>query len=60
MTSFDIESLYTNIPLIETIEIILSQLFSNPSESFLGLSRKLFKLMLEICVLNSYFIFNNK
>ena len=29
MTSFDIESLYTNIPLIETIEIILSQLFSN-------------------------------
>ena len=60
MTSFDIESLYTNIPLIETIEIILSQLFSNPSGTFLGLSRKLFKSMLEICVLNSYFIFNNK
>ena len=46
--------------MIETIEIILSQLFSNPSETFLGQSHKLFKSMLEICVLNSYFIFNNK
>ena len=60
MTLFDIEILYTNIPLIETIEIILSQLFSNPSDSFLGMPCKSFKSMLEICVLNCYFIFNNK
>ena len=30
MASFDIENLYTNIPLVETIDIILDKLFSSP------------------------------
>ena len=30
MTSFDVENLYTNIPLVETIDIILDKLFTSP------------------------------
>ena len=60
MTSFDIESLFTNIPLYETINICLNYLFPNDSSTTLGLSRKLFKTLLEHSVLNSFFLFNNR
>ena len=38
MASFDIESLYTNIPLTETVEIILNYVFTEPTSLFIGLS----------------------
>ena len=38
MASFDVTSLFTNIPLDETIKIIADQLFSN-SNNFEGFSR---------------------
>ena len=59
MASFDIENLFTNIPLHETIQIILNQLFSNPTSTVLGLSRDLFRKFLELSVLNCYFLFND-
>jgi len=59
MTSFDIESLYTNIPLVETINIIADKLFPTPTSSFLGLDRSLFHKLLEIATMNSFFIFND-
>ena len=40
MASFDIENLFTNIPLTETINIILNQLFLDPPSVVLGLSRE--------------------
>ncbi|KAF2347718.1 hypothetical protein FHG87_021527, partial [Trinorchestia longiramus] len=43
MTSFDIENLFTNIPLKKTIDICLLQLFTDPNSLFMGLSRKFFK-----------------
>ena len=60
MASFDVSNLYTNIPLVETINIILSALFSNAGDTFIGMSRSFFKLFLEMCVTNSFFIFNGE
>lgn len=59
MASFDVESLYTNIPLSETIQICLSKLYTNPASTVLGLSKNMFKSLLELAVKHSYFVFNN-
>ena len=59
MVSYDVESLFTNIPLYETIDICLSSLFSSCTH-VIGLTKDLFKKLLELSVLNSYFIFNGK
>ena len=59
MTSYDIENLYTNIPLAETVEIVLNKLFTSSATTFLGLSRKLFRSLLEIGTMNSFFVFDN-
>ena len=58
LVSFDVESLFTNIPLTETINIILEKAFAH-SNNFHGLDRRSFKELLEIAVFDSYFIFNN-
>ena len=34
MASYDVESLYTNVPLTETIDIITNIVFSNSAQSF--------------------------
>ena len=60
MASLDIESLYTNVPLTETINIILSQIFTASLTTFLGLSRDLFGKLLELSVRNSFFLFNGR
>ena len=60
MASFDIENLFTNVPLKETISIILDQMFMDPQTTIIGLTRALFKNLLEISVLNSFFIFNGQ
>ena len=36
MCSFDIESLFTNIPLQETIDIIINKLYPNPNSLYEG------------------------
>ena len=59
MCSFDVENLFTNIPLHETIDICLNHLFKTNVKIFLGFTRELFKNMLELAVLNSFFIFDN-
>ena len=60
MASFDVENLFTNVPLNETINIILDQLFTLPNSTVIGLTKALFKNLLELSVLNSFFIFNDK
>ena len=60
MASFDVENLFTNVPLNETINIILDQLFTLPNSTVIGLTKDLFKNLLELSVLNSFFIFNGK
>ena len=59
MASFDVENLFTNIPLYETIDICIRLLFSTASD-VMGITSKYFKSLLEIAVTNSYFIFNQK
>jgi len=58
MVSLDVESLFTNVPLMETISICLESLFSNNIKHVLGLTRKYFKTLLELSVKNSLFIFD--
>ena len=60
MASFDVENLFTNIPVSETIDIILSKLFLDKNCTFLGMTKMFFKSLLELAVLNSFFIFDKK
>ena len=60
MCSFDIKSLFTNIPLDETIQIILNQTTPHNDSKFNNFSRTQLKSILELTAKNSFFIFNNK
>ena len=60
MASFDIKSLFTNIPLEETIDIATNSLFPNANSSVLGLTPGIFRKLLQSAVKNVLFIFNNK
>ena len=55
MASFDIQNLYTNIPLGETIDICLATLGST-----LGLPTDLFRKLLELSVFDTMFAFDGK
>ena len=57
MASFDIASLFTNIPVDETIEIISNHLFAN-CMYFEGFDRSQFIKLLSLSVKNCHFIFN--
>ena len=59
MASFDVESLFTNIPVTETVNIALDSLFSK-CKDVKGISRDLLHSMLDISVTNSYFLFNQQ
>ena len=58
LVSFDIESLYTNIPVKETIDIITDSLYSN--DSFRNLNRNEFRKLLTTIAEDNFIIFNNK
>ncbi len=51
MVSFDVESLFTNVPTQKTIELILKLVFSNDEENVLfhGLTRTALRRLLVIC-----------
>ena len=57
MASFDVTSLFTNIPLDETVDIISKRLFSN-AVRFHGLTQLEFKKLLGLAVINCSFLFN--
>ena len=59
MESLDVDSLFTNIPLEETIDICTNTLFEN-MEKVEGLSKIEFKELLSLATKESYFIFNGK
>ena len=59
MASFDIESLFTNIPLQETIDITVSELFKN-ADTVNGLTKTDIQKGLELSVRNSFFTFDGK
>ena len=59
MASLDVESLFTNIPLEETIKNCVNDLFSNNFYSG-KLSRKDLNELLKLATIESSFIFDNK
>ena len=59
MCSFDITSLFTNIPLTETVNVCINLIFKD-LDSFLNMTKTLFKSLLEICVKDVPFIFNKE
>ena len=56
MTSYDVENLYTNVPLRETINIIANKIFINADSFFIGLSKSCFTKFLEIATTNCFFL----
>ena len=56
MTSFDMESLFTNIPLEETINICADKPFEN-NTNIDNLTKESFRFSLELATLDSFFIF---
>ena len=59
MASFDVDSLFTNIPLDETIEICVKKLFGR-KHKFKGFSRSEFRSLLEFAVKDNLILFNGK
>ena len=55
--SFDIESLFTNMTVRKTLDICIRSLFTN-IETIAGITKRLFCTLLELAVLNSYFLFD--
>ena len=58
MASFDIEALFTNVPLDETIDICVKKLFGR-KKIFKGFSRENFKKLLCLAIKDSFFLFND-
>ena len=59
LTSFDIESLFTNIPLDETINICVDKPFENKTK-IINVTKESFRSLLELATLDSFFSFNGK
>lgn len=59
MASFDIKSLFTNIPLKETIDICTAELYKG-QELVNNLTKQNFRSLLDLAVNESMFIFNGK
>jgi hypothetical protein len=60
LVSYDVESLFTNIPLKETIDIILNKLFPSQGHIYCNFNRSQFKSLLELAVLDTHFLFNKQ
>ncbi len=60
MLGFDVESLLTNVPTDETIEIILRKVFQPGVRQFHGMTREVLKKFLVICAKESHCQFNGQ
>ena len=60
MASFDVQSLFSNIPVSETCDLIVDKLFSDNSSKYSGFDKTNFRKLLDICCTNNIFIFNKQ
>ena len=60
MTSLDVDALFTNIPLDETINICIKKLFQTLETLVKGISKNYFWDFLNFATKESFFTFNNK
>ena len=58
MVSFDVCSLFTNVPLKETIDICMDRLYRGNEENKPHIPEHVFRKLLEQCVCNNTFVFN--
>tara|TARA_Y100000310_G_scaffold202746_1_gene202988 strand:- start:291 stop:1547 length:1257 start_codon:yes stop_codon:yes gene_type:complete len=59
MASFDIDSLFTNVPLDETIDICVKKLFGR-KKKFQGFTRDNFRKLLCLAIKDSFFLFDGQ
>ena len=59
MCSFDVENLFTNVPL-QTIDICLDTLFYDDSVLIKGFNRMQFAKLMDLALKDTYFLFNGK
>ena len=60
LVSYDVESLFTNVPVFETINIIISKLFSSDDSVYQGFSKSDFTSLLKLAVCDTHLVFNNR
>jgi hypothetical protein len=60
LVSFDVESLFTNVPTVETINIILDTVYKDGVTVFHDLTREELEKLLTICTQESHFQFDGK
>ena len=60
MVSLDVVSLFTNVPLQATIQIILDKIFIEPGFIYHGFNRDDFENLLKLAVLDTDFLFDNR
>ena len=60
MCSSDVTSLFTNVPVNETIDIIIEKLFPGDDSKYYNMSKKEFRQLLSLAVKDSVFIFDKK
>ena len=60
MASLDVDALFTNIPLDETIDIWIKKLFKTLNTLLKGISKNDFRGLLNLAPKESFFSFNNK
>ena len=58
--SYDVQSLFTNVPVQETISIILDKLYETEDSMYCGFNRADFHSLLNLAVNDIYFIFNKQ
>ena len=59
MASLDVDSLFTNIPLDETIDISIDSLYKD-DENTNKIPKDVFRNLLTVATKESFFMFNNK
>ena len=60
MDSLDVDALFTNIPLVETIDIWVEKLFETQHTLVKGISKNDFCDLINLATKESFFTFNNK
>ncbi|KAL5251675.1 hypothetical protein ACHWQZ_G014720 [Mnemiopsis leidyi] len=61
MASFDVQSLFTNVPLAETIDVCMDKLYrGNGNIPVPNLPEQVLRKLLSLCVCDNIFVFNGK
>ena len=60
MVSYDVRSLFTNVPLAETIDITMDRLYRSDHRTPPEMPEFVLRNLLELCVCDNFFLFNGK